>query len=215
MTGTGQNVPDRSAVHAVGDQGRQVTDWTTDAQLHIPAAPVLEGPAGSKRVAARVPEAQFQHDVVSWARWWGWLVYFTYDSRGSPPGFPDLTLTRAGRLILAELKSATGELSLDQIRWRSALQAVSGIEYRLWRPADWTSIETDLKPMWEPAPAGGGYCYANRAGIVRVQQRNGDGWGWGAFRPYANGDEDAITAWRGGYLSHEDAITDANTWLNR
>ena len=188
---------------------------TTDAQLHIPTAPVLEAAAVSKRVVPRVPETQFQHDVVSWARWWGWLVYFTHDSRGSPPGYPDLTLTRAGRLIFAELKSAWGALSQDQIRWRSALQAVPEIEYRLWRPADWTSIEDDLKPMWEPAPTGGGYCYADRIGIVRVQYRNGDGWGWGAFRPYADGAEEAITEWRGGYLSHEDAITDGDTWLDR
>ncbi len=115
-----------------------MSGWATDAQLYIPAAPALEAAAVSKRVAVRVPEAQFQHDVVSWARWWGWLVYFTHDSRGSPPGYPDLTLTRAGRLIFAELKSGAGTLSQDQRRWRTALQAVPGAEYFLWRPADFT-----------------------------------------------------------------------------
>ncbi len=192
-----------------------MSGWATDAQLYIPAAPALEAAAVSKRVAVRVPEAQFQHDVVSWARWWGWLVYFTHDSRGSPPGYPDLTLTRAGRLIFAELKSGAGTLSQDQRRWRTALQAVPGAEYFLWRPADWSEIEAQLKPLWEMAATGGGYCYADRTGIVRVQRRNGNGWGWGAFRPYADGAEEAITEWRGGYLSETDAITDADTWLNR
>ena len=54
-------------------------------------------------------EAQLQDAIVQMARVLGWLVYHTFDSRRSAAGFPDLVMVRNGRLIFAELKSATGK----------------------------------------------------------------------------------------------------------
>ena len=56
-------------------------------------------------------EAQFQAAVIQYAELKGWMVYHTHDSRGSRPGFPDLTMVRDGVLIFAELKSERGRLT--------------------------------------------------------------------------------------------------------
>lgn len=58
-------------------------------------------------------------------------------------GFPDLVLSRAGVVLLVELKSETGKLSPDQEFWAKAI----GESYRLWRPHDWTggTIEKELR----------------------------------------------------------------------
>ena len=37
-------------------------------------------------------EADFQADVIAAAEGRGWLWFHCYDSRRSPPGFPDLVL---------------------------------------------------------------------------------------------------------------------------
>ena len=72
-------------------------------------------------------EASFQGAVVEYARLRGWLVYHTRDSRGSQPGYPDLTLVRGGRLIFAELKTDTGRVRVEQQAWLAAL-AFAGAE---------------------------------------------------------------------------------------
>ena len=33
-------------------------------------------------------EAEFQAEIIAYALSFGWLVYHTYNSRGSQPGFP-------------------------------------------------------------------------------------------------------------------------------
>lgn len=75
--------------------------------------------------------------VVDLARWAGFLVYHTHDSRRSQPGFPDLVMVHAhtGRVIYAELKSETGRVRPEQQIWLRLL----GIHHEtfLWRPADW------------------------------------------------------------------------------
>lgn len=109
-------------------------------------------------------EAAWQETVVQTARYRGWLVYHTYDSRKSDKGFPDLVLVRATRIIFAELKSPIGELEPEQIEWLSTLSVVAlaareqaeailseGIpvkplvEAHVWRPADWDKIEALLR----------------------------------------------------------------------
>ena len=94
---------------------------------------------------AKETEKGFQSAVLQLAKIHGWLVYHTYNSRHSAKGFPDLTLVRAGRCIMAELKSATGKVTKDQAAWLAALGAVQGVEAALWRPGDWPIIATTLK----------------------------------------------------------------------
>lgn len=95
-------------------------------------------------------EAQFQQTVIMFAQLRGWLVHHTRpalrQSGGwSTPiqgnrGFPDLVLARNGTVLFVELKSATGRLSVDQKSWLEAI----GIQFRLWRPADWDAIKETL-----------------------------------------------------------------------
>lgn len=94
--------------------------------------------------AASLSESQWQGRVVDLAAWQGWRTYHTYDSRRSAPGFPDLVMVRGTRLIFAELKSATGRVSVDQRAWLADLACCPGIETHLWRPADWDDVQTTL-----------------------------------------------------------------------
>ncbi len=99
------------------------------------------------RVAIPMTETQFLAQVRELAHLYGWLFYHTHDSRHSPAGFPDCVLAKAGtahhpaRLIVAELKSATGKLTDTQVQWLTTLgQVAETVEAYVWRPADFDSI---------------------------------------------------------------------------
>jgi hypothetical protein len=79
-------------------------------------------------------EKALQAAVVKYARQRRWLVYHTYDSRRSAPGFPDLVLVRAFQVIFAELKTDKGKLTKDQDEWREALLEADQ-RWFLWRPS--------------------------------------------------------------------------------
>ena len=95
-----------------------------------------------------MPEAQIQRSIVNAARSFGWLVYATYRSLNSEPGFPDLVMVKNGDVILAEIKATKGRLSTGkwnkantrwlpgQDDWKAAFEECSGVEYYLWREAD-------------------------------------------------------------------------------
>ena len=84
-------------------------------------------------------ERELQSAIEKIAKMYGWLYYHTYNSRRSQKGFPDLVLVRGREVIFAELKSATGQLSLEQYQWRAALE-LSSARYYLWRPGDLDDI---------------------------------------------------------------------------
>lgn len=56
--------------------------------------------------------------------------------QGSGAGFPDVLAVRGHRLVVAELKSATGKLTEDQNTWLLSF-AAAGAETFVWRPADY------------------------------------------------------------------------------
>ncbi|MCU1488930.1 MAG: hypothetical protein JWM85_335 [Acidimicrobiaceae bacterium] len=91
-------------------------------------------------------EAQFEAAVVEFAKLCGWKVFHPFDSRRSEPGFPDLTLVRAGRLIFAELKSDKGRVKPEQQAWLDALDGLRlvAVKVYVWRPSLWPEIETVL-----------------------------------------------------------------------
>jgi hypothetical protein len=92
-------------------------------------------------------EESFQHRVLELARWMGWgLRYHTFDARKSAPGFPDLVLVRAPRVIFAECKTdhAPKELPFHQRVWMHELLRCPGIEYYIFRPRNWPEIERIL-----------------------------------------------------------------------
>ena len=80
-------------------------------------------------------ESEFQQRVIHEAQLAGWRVYHTYDSRRSAAGYPDLTLVRPPRVIVAELKSERGHLSRAQREWLDAFRATP-VEAYLWFPRD-------------------------------------------------------------------------------
>lgn len=108
-------------------------------------------------------EEAFQTAVVQFARFNGWRVYHPPDNRPSrntgrvqdvEPGFPDLTMVRAPRLIFAELKAEKGRVRPEQTEWLDALRAVAAApgeitvllpEVYLWRPSDWSDVESILQ----------------------------------------------------------------------
>lgn len=95
--------------------------------------------------AQSMSESQFQSHVVALAHRLGWLVYHTYSSRRSEPGFPDLVLVR-GRTLFRELKTGSGVLSKAQRVWLDRLEQ-GGSDAGVWRPADLMSglIERELR----------------------------------------------------------------------
>ena len=87
-------------------------------------------------------EKQFQARVVLFAKRHGWLVYHTYDSRRSEPGFPDLVLVK-DRILYRELKTETGKLTEAQKSWGRAVVKAGG-DWAVWRPSDMAEIYKEL-----------------------------------------------------------------------
>ena len=67
-------------------------------------------------------EKEFQSQIVQLARLQGWLVYHTFDSRRSEPGFPDLVLAHEeGGVLFREIKTDTGKTTGAQELWLQVL----------------------------------------------------------------------------------------------
>lgn len=94
---------------------------------------------------ARIPERDWQQQILDAARYLGFRCYHTYDSRRSAPGFPDLMCVRDGRLLAIECKTATGKVSPEQAEWLAELALVPGVVALIARPDDWDEIEQLLK----------------------------------------------------------------------
>ena len=101
-------------------------------------------------------EAEFQSQVIDLARHTGWRLFHarpgqTQSGRWATQmsgdvGYPDLTLCRGDRLIFAELKSANGQATGEQVEWLQALGAAHYVTAQLWRPHDLDAIATLLSP---------------------------------------------------------------------
>lgn len=87
-------------------------------------------------------EAMFQSQVLTLAAARGWHAYYTHNSKGSPAGYPDLTLVR-DRVVFAELKTGIGRVRPAQQEWLDHLRA-AGAEVYVWRPAHAREIERVL-----------------------------------------------------------------------
>jgi hypothetical protein len=109
-------------------------------------------------------EKQFEAAVREYAELNSWKTFHPFDSRRSNPGWPDLTMARKGRIVVAELKAEKGRVSKAQEAWLGALQAVAIransaeearalfekrtpmriMEVCLWTPDSWLEIESVL-----------------------------------------------------------------------
>jgi hypothetical protein len=90
-------------------------------------------------------EEGFQNRVIVYARLMRWRTFHPWTSIHSPSGFPDLVMVRWPRCIFAELKSATGRFTPDQIAWLDELAKCPAVEVYRWRPADWPEVEHVLR----------------------------------------------------------------------
>ncbi len=110
--------------------------WSPEAHERKPALP-----AEGTTLPATTSEAVLMAMIRHRAKCTGWLTYHTYRSDKSPPGFPDLVLVKPGRLIFAEVKTATGKLTPYQQTWLDLLRhAVADVEVYVWRPHDFPAI---------------------------------------------------------------------------
>lgn len=94
-------------------------------------------------------EDEFKQRVIDAAIQCGWRVHHSRPARTKEgwrtavqghAGLPDLVLARNGVVLLAELKTDRAQPTLAQRGWLSA----AGPAGRLWRPADWPDILTEL-----------------------------------------------------------------------
>lgn len=96
-----------------------------------------------------ITEKQFESQIKDLAWTFGYIYYHTWRSFHSPSGYPDCTLVRLEpepRLIYAELKSETGQPTIDQYIWLQILQNVGPpVECYLWKPADFDDIVEILR----------------------------------------------------------------------
>ena len=90
-----------------------------------------------------ISEQEFQNTITTLAKSMGWLVYHTYDSRRSTPGFPDLVLVRGNRIMFRELKKEIGKLTGSQRGWLDSL-AAAGADAGVWRPSQLDEIYSVL-----------------------------------------------------------------------
>ena len=86
--------------------------------------------------SSRVLEKAFQQRIMDVAKALKWLCFHVFDSRRSPPGFPDCVFVRGERLVFAELKSEKGKVTPEQQQWLDALAGVPGVVVKVWRPKD-------------------------------------------------------------------------------
>ena len=93
-------------------------------------------------------EADLREQIRTLCKLYGWLMYFTWNSRNSPSGFPDLVLVnpQQKRVVFAELKSEKGQVTDNQTQWQAAL-IMCDQEVHVWRPDDINRITWLLQPQ--------------------------------------------------------------------
>lgn len=92
-------------------------------------------------------ERDLEYFVRDVAKTFGWHYHHTWLSIHSSAGYPDDTMIKDGRLIIAELKSEKGQPTPEQYFWLEELAEVPGIEVFLWRPSDRDEIIETLSGL--------------------------------------------------------------------
>lgn len=121
--------------------------------------------AGRGVLLDSLSEAEWQKQVLLWARQGGWCAIHIRrsldprtrfaavqgvhqpsrgDDHDDQAGFPDLLLVRDGQPpIYVELKTNTGKLTMAQARWLDLLDA-AGCFARVWQPRDFENVRRVL-----------------------------------------------------------------------
>jgi hypothetical protein len=108
-------------------------------QAHRPTPMAPPPPRGST-----MPEGVLLAHVRRLAKQYGWLAYHVFDARRSEEGYPDLTMTDGASVLIYELKTQTGKLTVAQAQWLAVLAHTGQVECGVWRPADLPHIEARL-----------------------------------------------------------------------
>lgn len=87
-------------------------------------------------LANAMSEAELQESVEETLDTFKWLWFHDEDPRRNNAGLPDLIAVRGGRLLMIELKRASGRVRPAQATWLGELEQTP-IEVYVWRPADW------------------------------------------------------------------------------
>jgi hypothetical protein len=118
--------------------------WSEADLARIVAQPGYRVLAPPAPLPDTTPEATLLANIRAYAKPLGWLVYHTFNSQRSEPGFPDVVLTNGVRLLIQELKDNRGKLTVEQERWLALLASTGLVECGVWRPRDWPHIVTTL-----------------------------------------------------------------------
>ena len=102
---------------------------------------------GASQMLADVSEKLFQGQVTSQAKGWGWRVFHDTVAWRSDAGWLDMAMVRPGRLVIAELKTMRGKLSLKQREWLMAWYTSGRCDGPyVWDPSCWRQISRVLAP---------------------------------------------------------------------
>jgi hypothetical protein len=117
-------------------QGERLACGDTQSAFASPRLEAVTCPHCLKR-QQQWPEAELLAAVREAANAYSYLCYHTYRSDRSEPGWFDVALAKPGRpLILAELKTRHGKLTMAQSAWYTAVAHATGVNCYVWRPAD-------------------------------------------------------------------------------
>ncbi|WP_433513705.1 VRR-NUC domain-containing protein [Nonomuraea sp. CA-143628] len=97
--------------------------------------------AAKKKLAKTMKEEDLRDDhIVPIARILGYLIYWTWNSRHSPAGFPDIYLLhpQTGVTLIRELKRVGKKPTEAQQAWLDAFVA-AGFDTKVWTPNDMIS----------------------------------------------------------------------------
>ncbi len=92
----------------------------------------------------KITHADFQWQIVKYAKLCGWDYQYWWRTLKSPKGFLDLVLVRQPRLIFAEIKIPPDVLSKEQQKWFNIWKQMPQVEVYIWKPDDWNDIEQIL-----------------------------------------------------------------------
>lgn len=93
------------------------------------------------RLVAAMHEDELQAHLVKVARREGWLVYFTWNSRHSPAGWPDLICLRGSTMLALELKREGAAPTEKQEECLAALGLIDTVLVDVARPSNVKKIE--------------------------------------------------------------------------
>lgn len=88
----------------------------------------------NRKSLKNVREKTLLKDVIRAAKYHGWMIYHSYDSRmdswkkGIDTGFPDLIMIRQKSLLVVELKRQGKKPTDNQNKWLSSFQNVKKVK---------------------------------------------------------------------------------------